>query len=145
MAELEKHDNRKDWLRWAIEFLRRGIWVGEIVTVHGPHPGASYMWGEVDGWVDWFPPTVDTKAQISNGWMSFAFRTASGIRSIYDIRGVRVWADGGENFPLLRESELSQRARRWLLVAVPLSKSLAAVAINEGHIGRRQRTRLLRA
>jgi len=58
------------------------------------------------------------------GWMSFAFRTASGIRSIHDVRGVRIWADGGENFPLLRESELSQRARRWLLVAAPLSKSL---------------------
>ena len=67
MAELEKHGNRKDWLRWAIEFLRRGIWIGEVITVHGPHPSAPYMWGEVDGWVDWFPPTVDTKTQISNG------------------------------------------------------------------------------
>lgn len=30
MAELEKHCDREDWLRWAIEFMRRGV-QGRIV------------------------------------------------------------------------------------------------------------------
>jgi hypothetical protein len=37
MADLDKHLNREDWLRWAIEFMRRGLWLDQEITVHGPH------------------------------------------------------------------------------------------------------------
>src|SRR6266851_3108367 len=104
MAELEKRNDRKDWLRWAIELLRRGIWAGDVITVHGPHvPHVPYMWGETEGWLD------------GQGLGStFRFRTPSGIRRIYDVRGVIVRNEEGERFPVLRISELSPKARRWL-------------------------------
>jgi hypothetical protein len=75
MAELEKRRNRKDWLRWAIELLCRGIWAGETITVHGPHgAGASFMWGDTDGWID---PRDDPYSGCR-----VTFRTTSGIRGI---------------------------------------------------------------
>ncbi len=38
MADLEKHHDREDWLTWTIEFMRRGLWLDDCITVHGP-PG----------------------------------------------------------------------------------------------------------
>jgi hypothetical protein len=69
MADLEKHQDREDWLQWAIEFMRRGIWPEDIITVHGPHSPADYMWGEM---------------------AHYTFQTAHGIRGIHDVHGVRI-------------------------------------------------------
>ena len=33
MADLDKRENREDWLKWAIEFMRRGIWPEDVITV----------------------------------------------------------------------------------------------------------------
>jgi hypothetical protein len=54
MAALEKYDRegtRREWVRWAIEFMRRGLWLGDVITVHGPH-GPEGMWGEADATED---------------------------------------------------------------------------------------------
>jgi hypothetical protein len=48
MADLNKRDDREDWLKWAIEFMKRGLWAGDYITVHGPHSPADYMWDEAD-------------------------------------------------------------------------------------------------
>ncbi len=136
MADLEKRDDRKDWLRWAIELLRRGVWAGDIITVHGPHPGASCMWGETEGQLD-----------VGAGWYGtpFAtveFRTVSGIRGIYDVRGVTVRnRDTREKLALLRASELSPKARRWMAVAQPLCKKLTDSAVADAMEAREQRKR----
>jgi hypothetical protein len=95
MANLEKRRNRKDWLRWAIELLRRGIWAGETIIVHGPHgPDTSFMWGETDGSSD--PPDG-----LFSG-CKVTFRTASGIRGKYDTRGLRVWDTHHTIYPNFR-------------------------------------------
>ena len=129
MAELEKHGDRKDWLRWAIEFMHRGIWPDETITVHGPHgPDASYMWGEAEGHLD--------LADRFEG-CSVVFRTASGIRGIYDVRGVTVKDREGNKYPKLKLSELTSKARRWLAVAERLSERLIQDAISEHRAIRR--------
>lgn len=47
MADLEKHEDRESWIRWAREFVRRGLWPVEIITVHGPHsPPSDCHWGK---------------------------------------------------------------------------------------------------
>jgi hypothetical protein len=109
MADLDKQTDRLDWRRWAIELLRRGIWAGDTITVHGPHSPYDYMWGETEGETD--------EISGSGFCRTFSFRTASGIRGIYDVRGVTVRDDEGERYPVLPASELTVKARRWLLSA----------------------------
>ncbi len=107
MADLEKRDNHKDWLRWAIELMRRGIWADNTITVHGPHhPDAPFMWGEAWGTVDGH-----------NYNALFKFQTASGIRGIYDIRGVTIQDEEGNQFRIRSIRELSPKAQHWLKVA----------------------------
>ena len=48
MADLNKRDDREAWLKWAIEFRKRGLWASDYITVHGPHSPADHMWGEAD-------------------------------------------------------------------------------------------------
>jgi len=119
MAYLDKRgDDRKDWLRWAIELLRRGILAGETITVHGPHgPDAPFMWGETEGEIDG-----------SGFGRTLRFRTVSGIRGIYDVRGVTVRDEEGEKYPVLPVSELTPKARRWLAKARRVSNSLIEAA-----------------
>jgi hypothetical protein len=120
MANLEKRLDRKDW-------LRRGIWAGETIIVHGQHGSdASYMWGETDG-------TSDPPDGLFSG-CKVAFRTASGIRGKYDIRGLRVHDTHHTIYLKLPESGLSPKARRWLLVAERLSKKLTDAAIRQSRI-----------
>ena len=53
MATLDKHTDRRDWLKWAIEFMRRGLWLDDEITVHGTHaPPANYIWGEATARID---------------------------------------------------------------------------------------------
>jgi len=114
MADLDKRDDREDWLKWAIEFMRRGLWAGDTIVVHGPHSPVDYMWGEAEARVD------GGRSRIDGGpyWSQFEFRTASGIRGIHDVRGVRVKdAADGTPFPVLKLSELTPKAQRWLRMA----------------------------
>lgn len=111
MADLEKHGtDRPGWLRWAIALLKRGIWAADIITVHGPHgPEVPFMWGECYGELD--GETPGTMVEVT-------FRTRGRSRGIRDLRGLRVTeSSSGDTFPLLKASELSPKARRWLRVA----------------------------
>ena len=112
MADLHKHEFREAWLKWAIEFMRRGLWADEYIEVHGPHgPEADYMWGDAEAWEDG-----------GNQGGEVIFQTARGIRGIHAVRGVRMEykdAVGGERLrlPLVPMSGLSRKARHWLRVA----------------------------
>src|SRR5208283_1866612 len=54
MAILDKERDRDSWLPWAIEFMRRGLWLGQEIEVHGPHhegrdlPGFAHRGGTGD-------------------------------------------------------------------------------------------------
>ena len=101
MADLNKRDNREDWLKWAIEFMKRGLWAGDYITVHGPHGPADYMWGEADA--AWHGIGYSLRCE---------FQTARGIHSIHDVRGVRI-VNGDERsvrFPPQRVSGLTPKA-----------------------------------
>ena len=51
MAELERRQDRESWVSWAIEFVRRGLWPADVITVHGPHASsADRFWGEAEAW-----------------------------------------------------------------------------------------------
>lgn len=85
MAFLDRHENTEDWLKWAIEFVRRGLWPSHVIEVYGPHgPHADLMWGEAEASVDGeYPACFD---------LEVVFKTASGIGGIHDVRGVRIEA-----------------------------------------------------
>ena len=108
MADLYRHVDREGWIRWAIEFVRRGLWPDDLITVHGPHAPYDFMWGEADA-------TFDGERLGGH----FTFRTASGIKGIFDVRGVRIrQTDGWEPcIALSKERDLSPNARRWLRAA----------------------------
>jgi hypothetical protein len=105
MAELHKRDDREDWLKWAIEFMKRGLWADDYITVHGPHSSADYMWGEADASWDGTGRSVQC-----------IFETARGIRSIHDLRGVRIVdaEDRSIHYPIQNVSDLTPKAQRWL-------------------------------
>ena len=120
MADLEKHQNREDWLRWAIEFMRRGLWVDHCITVHGPHePPHAYMWGSAEAVID-----GDQKFIVD-----CAFTTTRQIRNKYDVRWVRIKDRGNcekTEFTVLERSKLTPSAHRWLWVAKRTLKRLRA-------------------
>jgi hypothetical protein len=101
MADLDKREDREDWIMWAIEFMRRGIWPEDTITVHGPHPPpANLMWGQMG---------------------DYEFTTPHNARK-YDVRNIRIWLVAGsrwdkESCPLLPQSELEAKQRRWLSAA----------------------------
>jgi hypothetical protein len=109
MAELDRRLNRESWLKWAIEFMRHGLWLGPEITVHGPHePPDNLMWGEAEASID----------GVKDSQGTCVFRTARGVRK-YHPSHVRIM-DGdrhGDIFPLKKESELTPKAQRWLRVA----------------------------
>jgi len=110
MADLYKHDeqDRESWIRWAIEFMRRGIWPDDTITVHGPHDAINGMWGEAEGSFD--------PLNESCGVRTFHFQTARNVRK-YHPRGVRIMDEDDNQYPILKISELSPNARRWLRAA----------------------------
>jgi len=58
VAELERHQDRESWVSWAIEFVRRGLWPADVITVHRPlASSADRFWGEAEAWDEsgtWF-------------------------------------------------------------------------------------------
>ncbi len=107
VAELERHQDRGSWVSWAIEFVRRGLWPADVITVHGPHASsADRFWGEAEAWDE------------SGTWFyTVAFQTPA--RHGGDRRGVRLWdaERPGTHFPVVRGSAMSHAQRRWLRIA----------------------------
>lgn len=109
MAELRKREDREDWIRWAIELMRRGLWLGPEITVHGPHePPSDYMWGEAEASIDGEKDSLGL----------CVFSTTRQARK-YHPSHVKITDSACPEviFPLKKESELKANARRWLKVA----------------------------
>lgn len=117
MAEIEKHRDRETWIRWAREFIRRGLWPADIITIHGPHPyPLDFHWGETYCRPEWSPKR----------FIEIEFHSRRPCRK-YFVGNV-VMENGGrgrekEIFPLLKSYERSKRGRRWLRVAERVLKN----------------------
>ncbi len=122
MADLEKHGDRESWLTWAIEFMRRGLWLDQVITVHGPHDSTNRMWGNATARID------------GQEWGPECSFLAIAKRSKYRPMRIRIWDadDKEERFPLLKVSVLTPKAQRWLRVARRTLKKLRAVSEAEG-------------
>jgi hypothetical protein len=107
MAELDKRRDRESWLTWAIEFMRRGLWLDQEITVHGPHDSSNRMWGDAGARLDgqeWGP--------------NCSFRALANHSKYRPVR-ICIWNqdDKEQHFPVLKASELTPKARKWLGVA----------------------------
>jgi hypothetical protein len=106
MANLHKRDDREDWLTWAIEFMRRGLWLDRYITVHGPHDASGAMWGDATAQVDG-----------QEYWPECRF-SAVAKRSKYRPAWIRIWADEADmRFQVRKTSELTPKALRWMRAA----------------------------
>ena len=116
MAILNKHIERESWIQWAREFVRRGLWPSEFITVHGPHayPG-DYMWGEALCRRD-SDPDHDNLIEVD-------FASRRPCQKWYVVRNVLMWCtdvewyEPNETFPVLKPSQLSKNAQWWLKTA----------------------------
>src|SRR5213592_2050197 len=102
----EWHQDRGSRVSWAIEFVRRGFWPADVITVHRPPASsADRFWGEAEAWDE------------SGTWYTVAFQTPA--RHGGDRRGVRLWdaERPGTHFPVVRGSAMSHSQRRWLRIA----------------------------
>ncbi len=112
MAELHKQHDRADWLTWAIEFMRRGLWLDEEITVHGPHDSTNRMWGDATARIDgkeWGPDC--------------SFQAVANRIYIWNAD------DKDERFPVLKASELTPKAQRWLRIARRMLRKLRSELI----------------
>lgn len=116
MAQLDKRDDRESWLTWALEFMRRGLWLDEEITVHGPHDSTNSMWGNATARVD------------GQEWGPDCSFLAVAKRSKYRPARMRIWNtdDKEERFPLLKVSEITPKAQKWLRAARRTLRKLRA-------------------
>ncbi len=129
MAELERHQDRESWVSWAIEFVRRGLWPADVITVHGPHASsADHFWGEAEAWDE-------------SGTWSYMVEFQTPPRHGGDRRGVRLWdaEHPGTHFPVVRGSAMSHAQRRWLRIARRLGGNPMATERQNLRVPRRQR------
>jgi hypothetical protein len=109
MANLHRRDDREAWLRWAVEFLRRGLDPADVITVHGPHqPPANYLWGEAEAW--------DGESGLTVAFQSAPVRPGQPTRRSLAGLGVRFWDrdSPARRFAVLRADELPLDLRRKL-------------------------------
>src|SRR5262249_24532310 len=114
MADLHKRVDREDWLTWAIEFMRRGLWLDEEITVHGPHDASCVMWGDALAFTDGDQYGVEC-----------SFR-ASGKRNKYRPTRIRICDEEHQPFTVRRVSDLTPKAQRWLRAAKSTKRKLTA-------------------
>src|SRR5260370_30610860 len=100
MAELDKRTDHESWLTWAIEFMRRGLWLDQEITVHGPHDSTNVMWGKASACID--------------GQGCDCCFHAYANHSKYRPFRIRIWDedDKDERFPVLKKSELMPKDRQ---------------------------------
>jgi hypothetical protein len=109
MATISKREHREEWLNWAIEFMRRGLWLVDTITVTGPHHPEGHRLGEA---------TVSTDGR--DDYLDVTFITVRNSDGMHDVRGMHVVGKSFNDqvtFPLLMQSELSPKALRWLKAA----------------------------
>ena len=108
MATLYKNEpeDREDWVRWAIAFVQRGLWLDDEVNVHGPHDASGHMWG-------------DTWAKLDSTGEQAPFDFFAKGRRKYDPGDIRIYrgevgeaVDESEEFPLVEISQLTPNAQR---------------------------------
>jgi hypothetical protein len=118
--------------------MRRGLWLGEYITVHGPHDApADRFWGE-----------AEASLERDGDLFDVHFYSDRKIRNIYDVRNVRIF-DGSASerrntedraaFPILKPSELTPKARRWLKTAQHLKKKYHEEYLESNRIFREQK------
>jgi hypothetical protein len=113
MADLEKHDelDRESWIRWSVEFMRRGLWPDDIITVHGPHSKTGF----------WNNRGEEVSCEIdgTNDVVDVLFRSRKPHHTgKYDVRNVKFYdSNDGTVFPILKASELTPAARKWIKAA----------------------------
>src|SRR5437899_3713549 len=133
VAELERHQDRDSWVSWAIEFVRRGLWPADVITVHGPHASsADHFWGDAEAWDE-------------SGTWSFTVAFQTPARHGWDRRRVRLWdaEHPGTHFPVVRRSAMSHAQRRWLRIARRLAatqwqtsgRDRKSTRLNSSHLG----------
>ena len=115
--------------------MRRGLWLDDYITVHGPHSSpADCMWGEAEA--------IEDSTQEGG---ECVFETVRKIHGIHDVRGVRIQHKdslGGElvRFPVVPMKSLTKNAKRRSRVARALHAKLSNEAIAE-----KRESRLLRS
>ena len=111
MATLYKNEpeDSESWVRWAIAFMQRGLWLDDEVNVHGPHDASGHMWG-------------DTWAKLDSTGEQAPFVFFAKGRRKYDPGDIRIYkgevgeaADESEEFTPVETSRLTPKARRHLL------------------------------
>jgi len=105
---------REDWIRWAMQFMRRGLWLGDSIEVHGPHDSSGQMWGDAEAWTD----DAASSRWAHRNYVSCVF-SASGTKSTHRLTNILVRSepDRDDCFPVLKASELTPKARRWMRAA----------------------------
>ena len=144
MANILKQSDRESWIGWAIEYMRRGLWLDECITVHGPHDApADRFWGDAEATKD------------ANGdYIETHFYSDRKIRNIYDVRNIRIFDGSNDSyipvedritFPILKLSELTPKARRWLKAAQRLKKKYHEEFLESRRIYHEQKALFLKA
>ena len=109
MAILFENDDgstREGWLRYAVEFARRGLYPPDEITTHGPHAEpADRIWG-----------AAEARDHRRTPWI-VSFETAPGIVGRDDLDTLTMWSDDDDErraFPVLARAELKPEVRTLL-------------------------------
>src|SRR6266545_5377972 len=103
MADLDRDDAnyRKDWLEWAVQLARHGLWPGRCIRISGPHRGDRY-WGHADcERTDGRQVEAHFDAQLGRQDPGWQWRRP--VRLRVNTR------DGDERFPVVKELPLEFR------------------------------------
>lgn len=120
MATIYKNDpeDSESWVRWAIAFMQRGLFLDDEVNVHGPHDASGTMWG--DAW-----------AKLDSTGEQAPFVFFAKARRKYDPGDIRIFmcevgdvVDESEAFPLVEPSQLTPKAQRSLLALERAAENL---------------------
>jgi|SRR5215469_247863 len=119
MAILNKLYDREDWLRWAIAFMKHGLWLNAEFEVHEPNNNGDSIWGNAFAKAD----------STGHDFPCVFFAETRNI--MYDPVKIRVYA-GEKNrpaeeidrFPLVGAYQLTFEARIWLRGAKHEAKQL---------------------
>jgi hypothetical protein len=111
--------DRESWLRLAIQFMKRGLWLSDGITIHGPHDDTNCMWGDAQAFVD------DGGSPLFDGrnFVNCVFRaTANGSK--YRPFRILIWDEDDRAVRYTTRTDLSSNARRWMRYAKHALKTM---------------------